>query len=120
MAGAGIRNFAPQPVDWQRIEEAYGRSLVPADRDALVVLVKNYFRWQPSEARAPFAEDATRYLNRLEKAGKQFWDVLLEKERTPITGARDHAHIAERDMMRGVAISYVQSRVRQTPGGVRF
>jgi hypothetical protein len=103
------RKFTPEPPDWRRIETAYGHQFNDADRDAIVVLVDKYFFWQPSEARAPFVDDATRYLDRLEKVAKRFWDVLLEQSQTPMTGVGDHAHIAEEAEMRGVAIGFVQS-----------
>ena len=50
---------------------------------------ESYFRFQPGEARAPFADDAHRSSShRLEKAGKNFWNVLLEQENAPMTGGR--------------------------------
>jgi hypothetical protein len=66
------RKFTPTAGDWQRIETAYGQQFSEADHEAIVILVDKYFFWQPSEAQAPFADDAIRYLNRLEKAAKQF------------------------------------------------
>ena len=103
------RKFTPEPPDWRRIETAYGHQFNDADRDAIIVLVDKYFFWQPSEARAPFVDDATRYLDRLEKTAKRFWDVLLEQEQIPMTGVGDQAHIAEEAHMRSVAIGFVQS-----------
>jgi hypothetical protein len=105
------RKFAPEPADWQRIEVAYGHQFNGVDREAIVVLVDKYFFWQPSEARAPFVDDATRYLDRLERAAKRFWDVLLAQEQIPMTGVGDQAHIAEEAEMRRVAIGFVQSHI---------
>jgi hypothetical protein len=104
-------HFTPEPIDWERIERAYGHSLTPDDREAITALVENYFRWQPSEAKAPYLDDALAYLNRLEKAGQNFWRMLLELSHTPMSGTGDHAHIAERDSIRRVAVGFVQSHV---------
>jgi hypothetical protein len=104
------QKFRPEAADWQRIESAYGRQFNDADRDAIVVLVDKYFFWQPSEARAPFVDDAIRYLDRLERAMKRFWDVVLEQSQIPMTGVGDQAHIAEEAEMRSVAIRFVQSQ----------
>jgi hypothetical protein len=101
-------SFTPQPRDWQRIEAAYGHSLSPAQREAITLLVDNYFRWQPGEARAPFEGDARRYLTRLQKAALQFWRVMLERSHIPMTGIGAKAHIAEQDALRGVAVGFVQ------------
>jgi hypothetical protein len=109
VGSGGDQEFAPEPADWLRIEEGYGHSLTSDDRAALVGIVETYSRWQPSEPHAPFADDALGYLKRLEKAFKRFWDVMLEREQTPITGTGDHTHIAEQDMIRNVAITFVQS-----------
>lgn len=110
--GSGAeQKFAPQGADWRLIEAAYGHPLTSADRDTIVGLVSQYFCWQPGEARAPFVDDAVDYLDRLEKAGKRFWDVLLEREGTPMTGSGDQAGIAEEDMMRSNAMGFVQSHV---------
>jgi hypothetical protein len=102
-------SFTPQLADWHRIETAYGHPLSAEQREAITLLVENYFRWQPGEARAPFADDARRYLAQLEKVGNQFWRVLLERSHIPMSGTGPHdQHIAEQDMIRGVAIGYVQ------------
>lgn len=111
MGWGGEQKFTPQPDDWARIEAAFGCALSSDDREAVVILVENYFRFQPSEARAPYADDAIHYLDRLEKAAKQFWEVLLEKQNIPMAGSGAEAHIAEGDMIRGVAIGFVQSHV---------
>ena len=105
------RKFEPLPEDWARIEEAYGRVLSNDDRAAVVILVDNYFFFQPSEALAPPLPDAIKYLDRIEKAGKLFWKALLESENIPMTGSGAQAHIAEADLMRGVAIRFVQSHL---------
>jgi hypothetical protein len=111
-AGAGSDvEFAPSGDDWQRIESAYGCSLSTDDRAEIVGLVDKYFRWQPSEVKAPFADDARRYLDQLEKTANKFWRVLLEQSHTPMTGSGDNAHIAEKDSIRGVAVGYVQSQL---------
>lgn len=111
-AGAGFDvEFAPSAEDWQRIERAYGRALSCDDRSEIVGFVDKYFRWQPSEVKAPFADDARRYLDQLEKTANQFWRVLLEQSHIPLTGAGDNVHIAERDSIRGVAVGYIQSHV---------
>src|SRR5208282_1251413 len=103
--------FAPSGEDWERIERAYGRALSPADRSEIIGFVDRYFRWQPSEAMGPFADDAYHYLDQLEKAANKFWRVVLERSHIPMTGSGDQAHIAERDSIRGVGVGYVQSHV---------
>ena len=109
-SGSGAaQKFTPEAADWQRIEFAYGHQFSEADRDGIVAVVNKYFFWQPSEARAPFVDDAIRYLDRLEKVAKRFWDVLLEQSQTPMTGVGDQAHIAKEAEMRSVAIGFVQS-----------
>lgn len=103
--------FAPSAADWERIEHAYGRALSQDSRAEIVGFVDKYFLWQPSEAMAPFADDAYRYLDQLERAANQFWRMLLERSHIPMTGSGDQAHIAERDSIRGVGVGYVQSHV---------
>lgn len=105
------REFRPTPEDWARIESTSGFRLSSEDRAAVVTLVENYFRFQPGESRAPYADDAIQYIDRLEKAGQRFWEVLLERQNTPMTGSGADAHIAEADMIRGVAIGFAQSHV---------
>jgi hypothetical protein len=113
--------FSPSGEDWERIERAYGRALTPDNRSEIAGFIDKYFLWQPSEAMAPFANDAYDYLNQLEKTANTFWRVLLERSHIPMTGSGDQAHIAQRDSIRGVGIVYVQSHVgrfiRQFRGG---
>jgi hypothetical protein len=87
MGSEGDPEFMPQSTDWQRIEAAYGHPLTTEDRMAIVALVEDYFRWQPGEARAPFADDARRYLDRLEKAARKFWLLTFEAEEGAQTDA---------------------------------
>ena len=95
--------FSPHLSDWRRVETAYGHNLSDDDRRAIVVLVDKYFFWQPSESAAPFVDDALRYLNRLEKTGRKFWETMLEREQIPtlIGEAR----------LRADAIVFVQNHV---------
>ncbi len=110
--GAGLDvEFTPSAEDWRRIEQAYDRELSPDHRSEIIGFVDRYFRWQPSEAKAPFADDARRYLDQLENTANKFWRVLLERSHIPLTGSGDDVHIAERDSIRGVAVGYVQSHV---------
>jgi hypothetical protein len=108
IGGGEDLKFQPLPEDWARIEAAYGHVLSNDARTAVVNLVENYFRLQPSEALAPRYPDATEYLDRLEKAWKTFWKALLESENIPMTGAGTQAHIAEADRIKAVAIRSVQ------------
>ena len=111
--------FAPSAEDWERIERGYGRTLNPNDRSEIVGFVHNYFRWQPSEVKSPFANDARRYLDQFEKSANEFWRVLLEQSHTPMTGSGDDAHIAEPDSIRRVAVGYVQSHLGRFIGQFR-
>jgi hypothetical protein len=106
----GDGQFAPTPNDWHRIEGVY-RPLSPEDREALIVLVEDYFRWQPGETMAPYVDDALAYLKRLENARERFWRLLLEQSHTRMTGTGESAHIAEVDAIRSVAVGYVQSHI---------
>jgi len=95
--------FVPRPSDWGRIETAYGHSFSEEGKRQIIDLVDKYFFWQPGEANAPFVDDAINYLNALEKAGKRFWQTMLEREDIPalIGDAR----------LRGDAIIFVQNHV---------
>jgi len=107
----GDVKFTPDPADWQRFEESYGRVLLPEMRGDLVILVDTYFRWQPSEQGAPFADDALAYFNRFEKAARKLWDVMLETHQTAMNGTGDEAHIAEHHETINVGIGYVQQQI---------
>jgi hypothetical protein len=110
IGSGGDVHFTPQPTDWQRIEEVY-RPLTPDDRQAVIVLVENYFRWQPGETMAPYVDDALAHLKRLETARQRFWRLLLEQSHTPMTGTGENAHIAATDSIRSVAVGFVQSHI---------
>ena len=95
--------FTPQPADWDRIEAAYGHSFSDDDRRQIIDLVDKYFFWQPSEPNAPFVDDAINYLNTLEKAGKRFWQAMLERKNIPV--------LIGDLRLRSDAIIFVQSHV---------
>ncbi|MCX7310276.1 MAG: hypothetical protein NTV56_00760 [Alphaproteobacteria bacterium] len=111
VGGGRDREFTPQESDWQRIEQEYGCQLSAEARAEIAGIVERYFLWQPGEAMAPFADDARRYLDQIQKSADQFWRVLLERSHTPMTGSGDDAHIAEKDSIRGVGVGYVQSHL---------
>lgn len=103
-SGSGAaQKFTPEAADWQRIEFAYGHQFSEADRDGIVAVVNKYFFWQPSEARAPFVDDAIRYLDRLERAAKRFWDVLLEQSGSRMRAAA-HAPIISINARQSVSL----------------
>ena len=101
----GDPEFNPTNGDWNAIEAAYGATLSCEDRVAIVGIAKKYFLFAPSENNAPFADDAFQYLDRLEKAANNFWQVLLETENIPMAGQGEQARIP------GVAIGLVQNHV---------
>lgn len=105
----GDRSFSPTLGDWSRIEEAYGHPIDASGRKEIVALVESYFRFQPAERAAPFADDTLAYLDRLEKAGKKFWDVLLERQNMPMSMKEGQSYIAEEDQIRDSGKGYAQS-----------
>jgi hypothetical protein len=105
----GDRSFLPTAEDWARIEHAYGHSIDPDGRGEIIVLVESYFCFQPAERLAPFADDTQAYLERLARAGKKFWDVLLERESMPMSRRDGQDYIAEEDRICDAGKVYAQS-----------
>jgi hypothetical protein len=91
------------------METAYGQALEAPDREEIVRLVETYFRFQPAERSAPFADDTLAYIDRLEKAGKKFWDILLERQNMPMSMKDGQSYIAEEDRIRDAGKGYAQS-----------
>lgn len=109
VGSGGDRSFTPSDDNWQRMETAYGHILKAADREEIVALVENYFRFQPAERAAPFADDTLAYLDRLDKAGKKFWNTLLERQNMPMSMKDGQSYIAEEDQIRDAGKGYAQS-----------
>jgi hypothetical protein len=104
-SGTGPEKFTPEASDWERIAAAYGQPLGAADRDAIVVLVNQYFFCQPDEANAPFADDALRYLDQLERSGRTFWHIMLQRG--------SPSELSQDALLKDEALFFVQSRVGQ-------
>lgn len=105
----GDRSFSPAAQDWERIERAYGHAIDPDGRQEIIVLVESYFRFQPAERLAPYADETLAYVGRLAKAGEKFWDVLLERQNLPFSKKDGDDYIAEEDKIRDQGKGFAQS-----------
>lgn len=75
-------HFEPRDEDWGSIEGALGSPLDSKARRELVVLVNRYFDWEPFEINAPFVNDAREYLEKIERAGTEFWQSMFKQFRS--------------------------------------